>query len=158
MRVDREHHFRVRIPGREIIQVKNLRTVICECGHTFTNRDIKSPLVNMELVIGHYEPNFYGGNVKKFARAKCECGKEYWLYLGQLNGNYFVKDIQPIEPEKPAEEVQVAKPVGTATGVPDFSTMKRPEIFKFAKEHGIKIPSKKGNDEIIAAIMEGLKG
>jgi len=121
----------------------NLLTTKCKCGHEFTTRDIQSKLVNMEIVKGYYDPNFYGGNVKKFAEAKCTCGKLYWLYLTENNGLLSVKDIELREEENTTN-------VSNANS--NLSKMKRSELFKLSKALGLSASFSVKNDELIKMI------
>lgn len=107
----------------------NLRTTKCKCGYEITNKDIIPPLMNMEEAKGYYDPNFYGGNISKFAKAKCKCGKVYLTYLKTENNGYIVKDMEPIQN--------------------DFEEMTIAELRDFAKENNIQIPRDKTKKEEI---------
>ncbi|MFT9498254.1 hypothetical protein [Anaerosolibacter sp.] len=75
----------------------NLRTTKCECGYVFTDKDVKPPLMDVSMLKN--QKNFYGGTVKKLCKAKCQCGKEYLLYL--IPGKTFtIKDMEPLGAEE----------------------------------------------------------
>lgn len=156
---------------------KNLRSTMCPCGYQFNRGHIKPPLMGLFDVKGIKDPNFYGGTVKKFCKVECDCGQEYLLYLMQKNGEWAVKDIEPIEgteklkPDgdwethykeepinaEPAQSEVDLKAVVIDSIIADLPTMKRMEMFALAKERGIKINTKGKNKEIIQQLTEGLR-
>ena len=71
----------------------NLNTTKCECGHVFTAKDIHPPYERAP-------DKFYGGNVKKFSFATCECGNKYKLYIRPQAHTWGVVDIEPTEKSK----------------------------------------------------------
>lgn len=77
----------------------HLRTSQC-CNHTFSVKDVKPPLLNMQQALSRKnDPNFYGGNVKKFSKAQCpECQTKYILWLKpDGRGSWSVVTISPEE-------------------------------------------------------------
>ena len=68
----------------------NLRTKICECGYEFKTKDIRPPFERAP-------DKFYGGNVKKFSFATCECGMKYKLYIRPQGHTWKVVDIEPVD-------------------------------------------------------------
>jgi len=72
--------------------MEHLNTIKCECGHQFTAKDIKPPL----LKVG--DPKLYGGNVKRQSPVDCPgCGKKYLLWLKPEHNTYTVKTISRVD-------------------------------------------------------------
>lgn len=84
------------------LKLRNRKT--CDCGHEFTNQDVKPPIVMNK------DYRYYGGRVECYTRAICpECGQEYYLLLESYDNKYRVIDIaadsnKPEVIEKPQEE------------------------------------------------------
>jgi len=76
-----------------MVKITNLRTIICQCGHAFSTEDVRPPLLTMQAALGYYQKGFYGGNIQRFSKAKCACGREYVLYLKQIRQGWQVKDM-----------------------------------------------------------------
>jgi hypothetical protein len=75
--------------------VEHLNTTRCECGHTFTAKDIKPPLIKVN------DHRMFGGNVKRQSAAQCPgCEKTYLLWLKPEHNTYTVKTISLHEPKK----------------------------------------------------------
>jgi hypothetical protein len=47
----------------------------------------------MQAALGYYQKGFYGGNIQRFSKVKCECGRTYVLYLKQVRQGWQVKDM-----------------------------------------------------------------
>jgi hypothetical protein len=67
-----------------------LRKTVCGCGYEFATKDIRPPFERAP-------DKFYGGNVKKFSYATCECGKKYKLYIRPQGHTWVVVDVELIE-------------------------------------------------------------
>ena len=109
----------------------NLRTKICQCGHCMTAEDIKPPFERVPV-------GFYGGIVKKFSEATCECGRKYKLYLKPVPHSWAVVDMEPAEDEKP-----------------DYTVMTNAALIAILTERGIEIPKKATKADLIS-LIEGM--
>lgn len=103
----------------------NLRTKICQCGHCMTAEDIKPPFERVPV-------GFYGGIVKKFSEATCECGRKYKLYLKPVPHSWAVVDMELINI--------------------DYASMTNAELTAILKEKGVDIPKRANKEELIRLI------
>ena len=59
----------------------------CDCGHEFSNADIKPPIVK------NTDYRFYGGRIEYYTKTQCpKCKKEIYLFLEAYDNKYLVID------------------------------------------------------------------
>lgn len=120
--------------------MEHLATTKCECGHQFTAKDIKPPLLKVN------DPKLYGGNVKRQSKAECECGKTYLLWLKPEHNTYTVKTISLI-----TEKKELAAPE-----LPHISD--REGIVQYLKVHEIKFHPNTSNEKLYEKMIEHAQG
>ncbi len=76
-----------------MVKITNLLTIKCKCGYAFSAQDVKAPLLTMQAALGYFQKGFYGGNIQRFSKAQCLCGRTYVLYLKQIRQGWQVKDM-----------------------------------------------------------------
>lgn len=72
--------------------MENLKTTKCECGYIVGLNDMKPGFLDPKK-LGVEMDGFYGGMVTNFVLAKCNCGKEYVLYLRPANNTFDIIDM-----------------------------------------------------------------
>lgn len=87
--------------------MEHLNTTVCECGHSFSAKDIKPPLIKVN------DPKLYGGNVKRQSPVECPgCGKKYLLWLKPERNTYTVKTIGLVDEAKQSQTPEPTKRIG----------------------------------------------
>lgn len=74
----------------ELRKLKVRNSNKCCCGHEFTHKDVKPPIIQ------NTDYRYYGGRVKYYVKAKCsKCKKEVYLLLDNYNNKdkYKIIDI-----------------------------------------------------------------
>jgi len=69
--------------------------------------------MSQQEALGTNDVNLYGGNVKKFAKARCECGKKYLLWLKPEYNTFRVITMSNIASEVIQEEKETIEPTMT---------------------------------------------
>jgi hypothetical protein len=80
--------------------------------------------------------NFFGGNVKAFADAKCpDCQSDYKLYLRQERNSWRVIAIEPVSVQDEGDSLSV-------------DTMTRDELKVFLDSHGVSYTAQLGESKL----------
>lgn len=117
--------------------MEHLQTTKCECGHQFTAKDIKPPLLKVN------DPKLYGGNVKRQSKAECTCGKTYLLWLKPEHNTYTVKTISLVK---------------EAEGKLLPSSDDREGIIQYLTTNGIEFHPRTGTEKLYEKMIEHSKG
>ena len=87
----------------------------CNCGHEFSHKDIKPPIIQ------NTDYNFYGGRVKYYIKTKCpKCKKEVYLLLENYNNRDGYKVIDVAEDEQINTEVNSYKKIEESGNTEQF--------------------------------------